>query len=102
MQLLIQSFTIGFAIIGLYVAFNWDGMLLKPIADYLDIYLDNKYGKYLRKPLYGCPTCMSSIWSIVYCLFLRVNLDWTILLLILIVAGISTTISTFLNWLTNE
>ncbi len=38
-----------------------EGNLLFPIAQFLNRFLDNRYGKYLAKPLYQCLFCMSSV-----------------------------------------
>jgi hypothetical protein len=60
MNLILTALTFSLAIIGLYVSFQWPGMLLRPVKERLDIILPLT----LTKPLYNCPICMSSFWTI--------------------------------------
>jgi hypothetical protein len=63
MNLLLTALTISLAIIGLYVSFQWPGMILRPVKEKLDTLLPHP----LTKPLYNCPICMSSFWTIAFC-----------------------------------
>ena len=63
MNLLLISLSFSLAIIGLYVSFQWPGMVLRPVKERLDTMLPPM----LTKPLYNCPICMSSFWTLVFC-----------------------------------
>lgn len=62
MNLLLTAITFSLAITGLYVSFQWPGMVFRPIKEHLDTILPRT----LAKPLYDCPICMSSFWTLVF------------------------------------
>ena len=62
MNLLLTALCFSLAIIGLYVSFQWPGMILRPVKEHLDALLPRA----LAKPLYDCPICMSSCWTIIF------------------------------------
>lgn len=90
------------AILGIYVSFQWPGMILRPVKEKLDTLLPYT----LTKPLYNCPICMSSFWTLTLgslccvCGFMPVSVLphgaalWqyaaVLVLLIPVVAGINT------------
>jgi hypothetical protein len=85
---LLTALALATAIMGAYSAFQGQGMLLRPLKDTLDQHLPI----WLRKPIYDCPVCMSSIWTILYYLTIGIH-DLTIAQtawLLLMVAGINT------------
>ena len=56
------TLTLSLAIMGIYIAFQWPGMIFRPVKDWLDGYLP----LWATKPLYNCPTCMASVWTLAY------------------------------------
>jgi hypothetical protein len=46
-----------------------EGMIFFPIRKLIDPVFRNKTGAWFRKPLYGCLTCMTSVWGVSYYLF---------------------------------
>lgn len=95
--MLTTALTISLITIGIHAS-TWDGMILQPIREWLDWKLSNKYGKYIKKPLYDCLICMSSVWTVL-CFF---AIDFNIAelpLLVLIVAGINTILMHLIYWL---
>ena len=53
-------FLFSLAILGIYVSFQWPGMIFRPVKEKLDTLLPYT----LTKPLYNCPICMSSLWTL--------------------------------------
>lgn len=53
-------FLFSLAILGIYVSFQWPGMIFRPVKEKLDTLLPYM----LTKPLYNCPVCMSSFWTL--------------------------------------
>jgi hypothetical protein len=73
------------AIIGLHVAM-WDGMILNIVRQALE--LATFRAPWLRKPLYACPPCMTSIYgSIIW--FASGYVGWEILIFLPAVAGLN-------------
>ena len=62
MYILPTALALSLAITGVYVAFQWQGMLLRPVKDYLDRLLPQQF----TKPLYNCPICMASVYTLLY------------------------------------
>ncbi|MBS1595749.1 MAG: hypothetical protein JST90_15650 [Bacteroidetes bacterium] len=60
MNLIEIPFLFSLAILGIYVSFQWPGMIFRPVKEKLDTLLPYM----LTKPLYNCPICMSSIWTL--------------------------------------
>jgi hypothetical protein len=58
---------LSLGIMGLWICFNWQGMIFEPLAYSIEelcyIY---RLPHYLLKPLWSCPTCMSSFWGLVF------------------------------------
>jgi hypothetical protein len=84
-----QAIILSLIITGLHVAFQ-PGNVLSPVrvflANGLDKILDNKWSKYVQKPLWDCLACMSSVWTIV--------LTWSFdIRVILAVCGLNVIIS---------
>jgi hypothetical protein len=77
------------------VCINWDGMVLNWTKQYLE-----RLPVLIRKPLFECLICMSSLWSIGYFIFKGypiIQLPETIF----IVCGINTIISIFVEKFTD-
>lgn len=52
---------------GLWISFNWQGMIFEPIAYRLEEFCyRHRIPHQLLKPLWSCPTCMSSFWGLIY------------------------------------
>jgi hypothetical protein len=96
--MLTLALTISLFTIGIHAA-TWDGMILEPIRIWLDSKLSNKYGKYVKKPLYECLICMSSVWTIIYSLLNYGCINTSTFILIIVVAGINTLLMHFIYWL---
>lgn len=90
--------TISLITIGIHAS-TWDGMILEPIRIWLDSKLSNKYGKYIKKPLYECLICMSSVYTIIYSVLTYGCISANTLVLIITVAGLNTLLMHFLYWL---
>ena len=113
MNLLLTAITFSLAIIGIYVSFQWPGMIFRPLKERLDTLLPHT----LTKPLYNCPICMSSFWTLIFCslacMFDLLPIDALssshpfaqnialLLLLIPLVAGICTFLCSALDHLTD-
>ena len=104
-SILITSFTLSLGIMGLWICFNWQGMIFEPIA-YSVEELCYTYGlpHYLLKPLWSCPTCMSSFWGLVFYLVLghRYLSLTEMLVAVPITAFINTLFCILLNKTTDE
>ena len=82
--MLTDCITISFLTAGIYIAFNWPGMIFSDVASHLlRIFPD-----YITKPLFNCPYCMASAWTIIYCAFTH-DITWLILIKIPVVCGIT-------------
>lgn len=82
-------------------ACTWDGMVLERPRAAVQTLLDKLVGversEWLQKPLFGCLTCMASVWGVFGCITFSVPLlDWPIT--ILTVCGINTLFSTLLRY----
>jgi hypothetical protein len=104
-SILITSFALSLGIMGLWICFNWQGMIFEPLA-YSVEELCYTYGlpHYLLKPLWSCPTCMSSFWGMLfYLLYGHLYLSPTEMILALpITAFINTLFCILLNKTTEE
>ncbi|MBS1686937.1 MAG: hypothetical protein JSS76_19525 [Bacteroidetes bacterium] len=60
MNLIEIPFLFSLAILGIYVSFQWPGMIFRAVKEKLDTLLPYT----LTKPLYNCPICMSSFWTL--------------------------------------
>lgn len=83
MNIFLDSLCTAFLIIGMYAACNFEGMIFfNPCR-----YLERKLPIWIVKPLFYCPICMSSFWSLFYCL-VKWHVDQNILIQIPLTAGI--------------
>ena len=57
--LLILALLNSFAILGIFHASHGEGMILAPVAEWLE----RKLGGFWSKPLLGCYKCMASVWA---------------------------------------
>lgn len=85
------------SILAIYVCINWQGMIFNGALPYLERYTP----AIIKKPLYECLICMSSIWggSIYLVYFGKLSPD--IIEAILIIAGINTLLCVVLDKLTD-
>ena len=52
---------------GLWICFNWQGMIFEPLAYRLEEFCyRHRIPHQVLKPLWSCPTCMSSFWGLIY------------------------------------
>ena len=66
-SILTSSFTLSLGIMGLWICFNWQGMIFEPLAYHMEEFCYTHHiPHYLLKPLWSCPTCMSSFWGLVF------------------------------------
>ena len=75
-----------------------EGMLLFWLRRILDPFFRNKIGAWIRKPLYGCLTCMCSVWGTTYYLLTFGFTDpvsW--IKLVAITGGMNAIIDTYLT-----
>jgi hypothetical protein len=90
-----EIITIAFAINGIWLAFNKEGMIFYKLGNYLE----TKLPDYLTMPLFRCATCMASLWTI---FFMIPKISFDLLWMIPAVASISTIIFLITNNLSNE
>jgi hypothetical protein len=105
LSILITAFTLSLAIMGLWICFNWQGMIFEPLSYSIEGFC-YKYGlpHYILKPLWSCPTCMSSFWGAVFYIALGHSyLSIVQMLFILpVTAFINTLFCILLNKITDE
>lgn len=97
---------ISFACIGLHVC-TWKDMIFYPITEGYDKYINilierNDSAMHqrlwlitltaIRKPLFACPMCMSSIWTLIIWPLLGLKFCWIIPVIMLAVCGVNTVI----------
>lgn len=87
-----QSFIVSFICIAIHIIFTWKGMLLKPVGDWLDLRLN----KYIKKPLFTCPMCMASYWTLMYWLIIQGEISILTFVMMLTVCGINTLLNTLI------
>jgi hypothetical protein len=85
--LILITVIISLATTGIHVT-AWRGMIFyKPAR-----YLKNKLPKWIHKPLFSCPICMSSAWSLAFFGVFGFP-DWVFIpVVVLMVAGLNTVI----------
>ena len=83
-MILLNCITVSCIILGMYVACNWQGMIFTDICTWMYFHIP----AVIYKPLCGCPYCMASIWTLVYCYFTN---DMNFLILIKIPCTCGTT-----------
>lgn len=81
----------SFKIIGIHVC-CWQGMIFGWIRPLL-----YRLPEWLKKPLYLCEICMSSIWGIIFWVVEYQNISLDIIWFILTVCGINSIISAVLS-----
>jgi len=65
--ILITAFTLSLAIMGIWICFNWQGMIFEPLSYHVEEFCyTHRLPHYILKPLWSCPTCMSSFWGSVF------------------------------------
>ena len=104
-DILLTSFCLSLSIMGLWICFNWQGMIFEPLAYNIE-QLCYTWGipHHVLKPLWACPTCMSSFWGTVFYIAVgRGYLSGTEMLCILpATAFINTLFCVLLNKMTEE
>lgn len=85
------------SILAIYVCINWPGMIFNRALPYLEEYTP----AFIKKPLYECLICMSSVYTTLAWLLTYGTLHWQLLWAILIVAGINTLLCLTLENLTD-
>jgi hypothetical protein len=92
MELIFITLTVSLAGIGIHAS-TWRGMIFHRPSQYLK----GKLPKWIHKPLFSCPICMSSVWSVVYFAVFGLP-DWVFIpLVILMVAGLNTVIVSLIS-----
>jgi hypothetical protein len=85
--LVLIALTVSLASIGAYTT-TWKGMIFHRPAKYLK----GKLPQWICKPLFSCPVCMSSAWTLLYFAVFGFP-DWMFVpVAILMVAGLNTVI----------
>ncbi|MDR1594641.1 MAG: hypothetical protein LBS43_09210 [Prevotellaceae bacterium] len=89
---------ISLMITAIYVCCQ-DGMIFSEIRIFAQNQLDRLFGRWsdiVQKPLFGCMTCMSSVWGLTGCVALGVPAaEWVFT--ILQVCGLNVVISSVIN-----
>lgn len=109
-------------IIGVFVVINWEGMLLHFIYrgysfvyDFFNFNINAelstenveasraaKIFAYLCKPLFTCPYCMASVWTVIAYVATGKGFDWFILADMLCTCGIVTVLFSAINYFRGE
>lgn len=99
-------FIISLVCTGIY-ACTWEGMIFYPLVKLYDKAINKLmhigHNKkcflvpgivllFLRKPLFGCMICMSSVWTLMIWLVLGFKINWMLPVVMLAVCGINTCI----------
>lgn len=87
-----QSFLVSFICIAIHIIFTWKGMLLYPVGKWLQLRLN----KYIKKPLFDCPMCMASFWTLMYWLIIQGEISILTFVMMLTVCGINTLLNTLI------
>jgi len=77
------------SIIALYMSMQ-DGMILAPLRRIMERFLRHPF---LANPVYACPICMSSFWSIIFWIVAGHRPSVSLAFVILVTAGITTLIA---------
>ncbi len=97
MQLLTFSLSVSLATLALYVCIHWPGMVLHKLKPLLQLYVPAP----VKKPVYNCLVCMSSVYTTIAWLLTYGTIQWQLLWAVLIVAGINTLLCLTLENLTD-
>ena len=73
-----------------------DGVVSSQILGFVKKYGDQHLPIWIRKPLYDCPTCMGSVWSIITVSYFGIEVLSDIVPMILAVSGLNYLILTFM------
>jgi hypothetical protein len=85
--LVLIAITISLLTVGIY-ATTWKGMIFHKPAKYIK----NRLPEWVCKPLFSCPVCMASVWSLVFFAVFGLP-EWPFIpVVILMVAGLNTVI----------
>lgn len=90
--LITTAIIISLITIAIHICFTWKGMIFYTIGKWLQLRLH----KYIKKPLFDCPMCMSSFWTIVFFVSFFGFIGWTTFVVMLMVCGINTVLNTFI------
>jgi hypothetical protein len=104
-DILLTALGLSLAIMGLWICFNWQGMILEPLAYRIEQFCYTRRIPYQAlKPLWSCPTCMSSFWGLVFYIALGHSYlsPAAMLMAALIAAFINTLFCILLNNITDE
>jgi hypothetical protein len=74
-MILINCLAVAFLCLGMHIACAWDGMIFSNLCNW--IYF--RVPAWISKPFFACPYCMSSVYTVVYCLFTN---DFNVLIII--------------------
>jgi hypothetical protein len=100
-SLLLTSLTLSLAIMGLWICFNWQGMIFEPVAYRIEqLCYTHSIPHWILKPLWACPTCMSSFWGSVY--YIAYGHSYLSLIEMLIILPITAFIDTLFCILLNK
>lgn len=98
MVLLVHSFIVAFICIAIHIIFTWKGMLFYPVGKWLQLRLN----KYIKKPLFDCPMCMSSFWTLMYWLYMGAPICDITFVMMLVVCGINTLLTSAIYYFHEE
>lgn len=71
LDLILASVALSFAIMGLWICFNWQGMIFEQISYSVEGFCyEHHIPAWVLKPLWSCPTCMSSFWGLFFYLLI--------------------------------
>lgn len=80
-----EIITTSFAIAAIHYMIAWEGMVLFPLKKYLE-----RLPVIIRKPLYECLFCMSSIWGITILYFIhKLPIDLHFIYYLFAIAGVN-------------
>ena len=82
--MLFDCLAVSFLCVGMHIACAWQGMIFSDICNW--IYF--RVPTWISKPLFACPYCMASVYTVVYCLFTH-DVDMFILIKIPITCGLT-------------
>jgi hypothetical protein len=90
---LLTAITLSLAIMGLWICFNWQGMIFEPLAYHIEeLCYRYRLPHYLLKPLWSCPTCMSSFWGLIF--YIACGHSWLTIAQMIVVLPITAFINT--------
>lgn len=123
---LLLNLTTALIIIGAWCAINWQGMLLYPLRvaynhvfDFLSLNINAELStateysdaseplaaqvfQYICKPLFTCPYCMSSVWTIALYALVQQPFSWFVVPNMLCTMGMVVVLFSAIQYLRNE